>query len=79
MKGIMNRKFIIDERSLISLIKAELKLVALESGGVDNWSYYSDSLNEYLEDLGYDEFDILAKDTLKQAILNGDYEVYNEE
>lgn len=44
------KNYIIDEERLKELLKAELKLMALENGGVDNWSWYSDSLNDFLKD-----------------------------
>lgn len=56
------KNYIIDEERLRELLKAELRLMALENGGVDNWSWYSDSLSDFLkEDLkmnvaGYIEF-----------------------
>lgn len=37
----------IEEAKLIELITRSEELKALENGGVDNWSYYCDSINEY--------------------------------
>ena len=36
---------------MIDLIADQMKLIALDSGGVDNWSWYGESLREYLKDL----------------------------
>lgn len=33
------------------LLASEMKLCALESGGVDNWSWYSDALCDYLREV----------------------------
>lgn len=40
----------ISEDKLRELIVADAILQALESGGVDNWGWYSESRQEYLED-----------------------------
>ena len=44
------KNYIINENRLRELLKAELKLMALEGGGVDNWSWYSDSLCDFLKE-----------------------------
>ena len=40
----------IEQRRLLALLEAYFKLAALESGGVDNWEWYGDSLCQYLEE-----------------------------
>ena len=40
----------ISETELKYLIKCRAELEALESGGVDNWSWYGDARTDYLED-----------------------------
>lgn len=50
-------KYILTSTQLRRLIEADEKLAALESGGVDNWSYYGDSFCDYLNEYGYEEFD----------------------
>lgn len=42
------KNYIIDENRLRELLKAELKLMALENGGVDNWTYHDDSGQDFL-------------------------------
>ena len=37
----------ITEKEYEILIDSQMKLQALENGGVDNWEWYSDSLEEY--------------------------------
>jgi hypothetical protein len=36
---------------MIELISCQLKLAALESGGVDNWSAYGWAMSDYMEEL----------------------------
>jgi hypothetical protein len=36
---------------MIELITCQMKLMALEAGGVDNWSWYGDSLYEALREM----------------------------
>ena len=50
-------KYILTSTQLRRFIEADEKLAALESGGVDNWSYYGDSFCDYLNEYGYEEFD----------------------
>ena len=41
---------LVPKEELKELLAAQDKLAALEYGGVDNWSWYSDSLNDYLKE-----------------------------
>lgn len=49
------RYYSISEDDLRRLIGSDLKLSALESGGVDNWSWYGESLNDFLKEYASDE------------------------
>ena len=49
----------IEQRKLLDLLEAYFKLAALESGGVDNWEWYGDSLCQYLQE---DEMNRLQDD-----------------
>ena len=40
----------IEQRKLLAVLEAYFKLAALESGGVDNWEWYGDSLCQYLQE-----------------------------
>lgn len=40
----------IEQRKLLDLLEAYFKLAALESGGVDDWEWYGDSLCQYLQE-----------------------------
>lgn len=41
----------INEEDLKYLIECRARLEALESGGVDNWSWYGESYSDYLTDM----------------------------
>ena len=45
----MKKYRLVEERELLNLLEAHNKLIALESGGVDNWEWYGASLGDYLE------------------------------
>ena len=47
---MQEKSYKVKESTLRRLIAAEAELQALESGGVDNWSWYCESKQEYLED-----------------------------
>lgn len=52
----------ITERRYLELVEAELELQALNSGGVDNWSWHWESCYDYLKFLreeGYPKEDII--------------------
>lgn len=70
----MENKYIVPEKRLRELLETEARLAALEQGGVDNWEWYSDSLNDYLKDfcewnkivtIGY-TYEQLAEDGLEE-------------
>ena len=42
------KRYIIKESELLELLEANLRLAALDNGGVDNWEWYGDSLCDYL-------------------------------
>lgn len=46
---IMEKKYAVSEEELIDLLAAYYILSALESGGVDNWDWYSESKKDWLE------------------------------
>ena len=53
----------IEQRKFLDLLEAYFKLAALESGGVDNWEWYSEALNDE-EDLSYNEIQDMSDDDL---------------
>ena len=54
---------IIPKNELASLLRDSDKLHRLECGGVDNWEWYSEALNDK-EDLSYDEIQDMSDDDL---------------
>lgn len=55
----MSKTITISKEDYAMLKVKSHKLEALEIGGVDNWEYYSESLSDYLESLGVEDFDEL--------------------
>lgn len=45
----MNRNIILTETQFKEIYQGYLKYLALERGGVDNWEWYSESLNDFLK------------------------------
>ena len=41
--------FVIPEKEYRKLLEDSLRLTALESGGVDNWEWYGESIHDFLE------------------------------
>ena len=54
---------IIPKNEFASLLGDSYKLQRLERGGVDNWEWYSEALNDK-EDLSYDEIQDMSDDDL---------------
>ena len=63
----MERIFKVYENDLIELIRASMMFYALESGGVDNWEWYGESLRDFLNENASkdDNFETLAEQELK--------------
>ena len=45
------KMYLISESELTTILANHYKLIALECGGVDNWSWYSDACNDWLKDV----------------------------
>lgn len=41
----------IKKSELITLLESQYTLNALEAGGVDNWSFYGENFQEYMEEI----------------------------
>lgn len=50
----MEQLYVLTESDLRRLVEAEAVLNALEAGGVDNWDWYGDSINDALNGTGYE-------------------------
>lgn len=64
---------LIEEKELARLLRNSAKLAALENGGVDNWDWYGDSLddNNYWEEFDEKSDEELTKD-YKDVIIETD-------
>lgn len=60
----MEKAYVVYENQLRELIHDSLKLMALENGGVDNWEWYGDSLNDFLNNNGEEDFYKMAEKEL---------------
>ena len=68
------KKYIIEEKQLLSLLEDSIRLGALDAGGVDNWSWYGENFREVIaeffpnqsaEDLEDTGFENCAEELLK--------------
>lgn len=55
------RYYKISEEDLLYLLAAAGRMEALEQGGVDNWEWESESRHNYLDEIGYKDFESMAK------------------
>ena len=58
--------FVLSEDELVRLLESDMELAALGSGGVDNWDWYDDSCCDYLDAVGFDDFEDAARDAVAQ-------------
>lgn len=58
------KKYIISKEHLLSLIQDSITLTALENGGVDNWEWYGDSINDLLKEAKVNNIKELAEQDL---------------
>lgn len=54
------RLYYISEDRLLELLQEEAELIALQNGGVDNWDWYDESCQNYLDLCGAEDFDEIA-------------------
>lgn len=64
----------ITETRLKELEKAERKLRALERGGVDNWTFYGEAMDELIKEEEAEERLIECLVDIEVALMNGAYE-----
>lgn len=53
--------YIVEENLLKELWIHDLKFAALENGGVDNWEWYGESINDFLKEQKAKNFEELAE------------------
>ena len=72
-------KYQIEEKELLSLIRRDAKLSALEHGGVDNWEGYDESLNDYDDEVKIDlsKYSNSAEESFEHKYQNNQALFYN--
>ena len=68
------KSYIITESKLRYLLDCAHTLEALQSGGVDNWSWYSDSINDYCNEYNENK----QEDFCISDIVDKEIESYKE-
>ena len=68
MKGkpVLKYEILISKEKLAEYINGYLQLMALEQGGVDNWSWCGESIRDFLDRHGADDFDDIVEEELRQ-------------
>lgn len=78
----MNKHYVVPEERLKQLIICANSLEALQSGGVDNWTFYSDSLDEaytqWAENIGVANANEMNLYELENLIAENDLKEYQE-
>lgn len=64
------KNFVLSEEELVRLLESDMRLNALECGGVDNWDYRGEACCDYLDAVGFDDFEDAARDAVTK--LKGD-------
>ena len=63
----MEELYLVKKSTLIDLIAGYYKLVALENSGVDNWDWYEESLQSWIEDVREDPSYQLSTNNAEEA------------
>lgn len=68
MKGrqVLKYEILISKEKLAEYINGYLQLMALEQGGVDNWSWCGESIRDFLDRHGADDFDDIVEEEIRQ-------------
>lgn len=61
---------VITVREYKSLLKDSLVLTALESGGVDNWDWYGESIGDFLNRENVEDFDELVERDMNERMTS---------
>lgn len=73
-------KYIIDEEDLRELLYSHYKLAALEYGGVDNWEWYGESQEDYLDfikDINNSDVDYMYPDEGFKFLVDEEIKKYD--
>ena len=64
----------ISKQRIKELERKEAKLLALENGGVDNWGFYDEALEEYNNTIELDERTEQLLNEIETVLFSGAYE-----
>jgi hypothetical protein len=59
-------EILISKEQLAEYIQGYLRYIALENGGVDNWSWFGASLGDFLDNHSADDFSELVEEELRK-------------
>lgn len=62
----MKFEILISKEKLEELLESHMRLCALENGGVDNWSWYGESIRSFLKENGVDDFSELVEKEIEK-------------
>lgn len=73
----MEKTYTISRAQMLNFLAAEMKLEALENGGVDNWEHYGDAISDYQRAwLEYWDFSIIDEDDIPETFEDmAEYEI----
>lgn len=73
----MDKTYTITRAQMLSFLASEMKLEALENGGVDNWEHYGDAIGDYQRAwLEYWDFSIIDEDDIPETFEDmAEYEI----
>lgn len=74
----MIKKYILTEEQLERLLTAALRLTALESGGVDNWDWYGESIRDFIDSWVNEEHKDPNEEWEISDIAHEDLKLYKE-
>lgn len=58
--------YVISEKRFRELLEEEVRYIALENGGVDNWEWYGASIQEYLSLCGANSISEIVKERMNE-------------
>ena len=63
---MLKYNILITKEELKELLESHLRLTALENGGVDNWTWYGESIRTFLNENGVKDFSELVEEEISQ-------------
>ena len=58
--------YIISERDFRKILEAEVRYIALKNGGVDNWEWYGESIQNYLDSYRANSIDEIVNERMNE-------------